>query len=143
MDRIEQSRERALQYHQSGFHCAEAVSLAIMEMYGQGEEPDRARAASAFGAGLGRCKQDVCGGLAGGVLALGLLYGRTRPDQDWGKAARLAAELRNRFVQRYLTTNCGSLLAVFGPQENMMRCKQLSGEVAGILAEILEEENRR
>ena len=37
------------------------------------------------------------------------------------------------------TTNCGALLATFGPQKNMIRCKRLSGEVACMLAEILEE----
>ena len=58
---------------------------------------------------------------------------------DWTDAYELAAELKRRFVLEHGTTNCGALLATFGPQKNMIRCKRLSGEVACMLAEIFEE----
>ena len=134
--------QTAFDYHKSGFHCAEAVSKAIVETYGQGMGQDIARMATAFGGGVGRTHQDICGALTGGVIALGCLFGRSEPGADWTDAYELAAELRRRFVREHGTTNCGVLLATFGPQENMMRCKQLSGEVAGMLATILEERGK-
>jgi C_GCAxxG_C_C family probable redox protein len=132
-------KKMAFEYHKSGFHCAEAISKAIIETYGKGISEDIIKVATAFGGGVGRTKQDICGALTGGILALGYLYGRSEPGSDWTDAAELSANLRAQFVQRYGTTHCGTLLANFGPQEDMIRCKQLSGEVAGMLVEIIEE----
>jgi C_GCAxxG_C_C family probable redox protein len=131
--------KKAFEYHKSGFHCAEAVSKAIIEAYGNGTSSDIPKVATAFGGGLGRTKQEICGALTGGIIALGYLFGRNAPGADWTDASELAAKLRRQFVQEYGTTNCGSLLAAFGPQDNMMRCKQLSGEVADMLANIIDE----
>jgi len=134
--------KRAFDYHNSGFHCAEAVSKAVVEAYGQAMSQDIPKAATGFGGGVGRTHQDICGAITGGVIALGCLFGRNEPGADWKDAYELAAELKRRFVLEYGTTNCGALLATFGPQENMMRCKRLSGEVASLLMEILEERGK-
>ena len=139
MDRNSIVNKKAFEYHKSGFHCAEAVSKAIIETYGKGAIKDIIKVATAFGGGVGRTKEDICGALTGGILALGYLYGRSEPGTDWTDAAELAANLRTQFVQAYGTTHCRTLLTNFGPQEDMIRCKQLSGEVAGMLVEIIEE----
>jgi C_GCAxxG_C_C family probable redox protein len=129
---------KAFEYHKSGFHCAEAVSKAIIKAYAGDAGNGIPKVATAFGGGVGRTKQNICGALSGGLIALGFLFGRNEPNADWKVASDLAAKLNHRFVEVYQTTNCGELLAAFGPQENMMRCKQLSGEVADILADILD-----
>jgi hypothetical protein len=54
----------------------------------------------------------------------------------------LAAELMQRFVRKYGATNCEALLETFGPQKNGICCKRLSGEVATMLVEILEERGK-
>jgi len=131
--------KKAFNYHKAGFHCAEAVSKAVVEIYGKGKCQDIPKVATAFGGGVGRTHQDICGAFTGGVIALGCLFGRSEAGADWTDAYELAAELKRRFVLEHGTTNCGALLATFGPQENMIRCKRLSGEVACMLAEILEE----
>ncbi len=134
--------KKAFDYHNSGFHCAEAVLKAVVETYGPGISQDITKVATAFGGGVGRTHQDICGAISGGVIALGCLFGRNEPGSNWKDAYELAAELKRRFVLEHGTTNCGALLATFGPQENMMRCKRLSGEVAGMLAKILEEHGK-
>ena len=133
---------KAFDYHNSGFHCAEAVSKAVIETYGQGMSQDIPKVATAFGGGIGRTHQDICGALTGGLIALGCLFGRNEPGADWTDAYELAAELKHRFVREHGTTNCGVLLETFGPQENMIRCKQLSGEVASMLGAILEKSGK-
>jgi C_GCAxxG_C_C family probable redox protein len=133
---------KAFDYHKSGYHCAEAVSKAIVETHAGDDVQYIPKAATAFGGGVGRSKQELCGALSGGIIALGCLFGRSRPGADWTDAAVLAAELKRRFVQAYGTANCGALLAAFGHQENMMRCKRLSGEVADMLADIIEEHRK-
>ena len=140
MQRNSEAGKTAFEYHKSGFHCAEAVLKAITEIYGNGSSRDIPKIATGFGGGIGRTKQEICGAITGGVMAIGFLSGRSEPGADWTEASEMAAKLKRRFVQEHGTTNCGALLATFGPQENMMRCKQLSGEVAGMLADILDEQ---
>jgi len=135
--------KRAFDYHNSGFHCAEAVSKTIVEIYGKnGKNRYRPNVATAFGGGVGISKQEICGAMVGGLIALGHLFGRSEPGADWANLQKLSEKLRNEFIRSYGTTNCGSLLAKFGPQENMMRCKQLSGEVAELLTKIIKEADR-
>ncbi|MGD8971823.1 MAG: C-GCAxxG-C-C family protein [Desulfobacterales bacterium] len=142
MNSKKEAGQKALDYHKAGFHCAEAVSKAVVEIYDQGMCQDIAKVATAFGGGIGRTHQEICGALTGGVIALGCLLGRNVPGADWTDASELAAELRRRFVREHGTTNCGALLAIFGPQEDMIRCKRLSGEVAGMVVEILEDHGK-
>ncbi len=130
--------EKAFSYHCSGFHCAEAVSKAIIESYGDHTSKTIQQVATAFGGGVGRTNQEMCGALAGGLIGIGFLYGRTRPESDWDIASQFAAQLRTQFIIRFETTCCDSLLKRFGPQNDMMCCKQLSGEVADMLADILQ-----
>ena len=132
-------REKAFEYHKSGYHCAEAVSKAVLETYGTDCSKAIPRVATAFGGGVGRTNHEICGALSGGFISIGCLYGRSEPGGDWNVASDLAAKLRQRFERKYATTNCGALLAKFGRQDNMMRCKQLSGEVAAMLADIFDE----
>jgi C_GCAxxG_C_C family probable redox protein len=134
--------QRAFAYHKSGFHCAEAVSRAILETYGAKSFQDIPGLASAFGGGVGKTHQEMCGALAGAFIAIGGLLGRSQPGADWDAAADMASALRRRFADRHQTTQCGALLDKFGTQIDMMRCKKLSGEVAGMLAAMLEEHGK-
>src|SRR5512145_3057575 len=93
--------ERALALHQGGLHCAEAVFLAVLESADAHGDPLVPRAASCFGAGVGRTKEELCGALAGGLLAAGCLLGRDRIGQPWDRAAEVGAELRERFLERH------------------------------------------
>jgi C_GCAxxG_C_C family probable redox protein len=139
MQRHSKAGQAAFNYHNSGYHCAEAVSMAIIESYGSDNGRYLPNVATAFGGGVGRTKQEICGALSGGIIALGYLFGRSVPEADWTAVSNMAAKLKHRFVKAHGTTNCGALLATFGPQDNMMRCKQLSGEVAGMLVDIINE----
>ncbi|UCD78917.1 MAG: C-GCAxxG-C-C family protein [Desulfobacterales bacterium] len=142
MQRKSKPGEMAYRYHKSGYHCAEAVSKAIIEAYDSDIGEYTPKAATAFGGGVGRTKQEICGALSGGIIAIGYLFGRREPEADWTDASNLAAKLKLRFVHEYGATNCGALLATFGPQENMLRCKKLSGEVADMLVDIIEEHRK-
>lgn len=138
MNKKLQVSRAAFEYHKSGFHCAEAMAKAFMEIYGNGSDPAISKVASAFGGGVGRTKQELCGALAGGLIALGFLQGRSETTDNWDELAAMAAKLREKFEMMHGTTNCATLLETFGPQENMMRCKQLTGDVAVMTAEVLE-----
>jgi C_GCAxxG_C_C family probable redox protein len=131
--------DRALAYFQSGFHCAETVSSTIIELFANEPSHEVPRVASAFGGGIGRTHEDVCGAMSGGAIAIGYLLGRMNPGDNIDTARATAAELRKQFIARFGSTNCRTLLEGFGEQENWMKCKKMTAEVTGILFDILRE----
>ncbi|MGD8561979.1 MAG: C-GCAxxG-C-C family protein [Desulfarculaceae bacterium] len=138
MSKQQDAEERAFGYHDNGYHCAEAVSKAIMEFYCQRQTPEIPQAATAFGGGVGRTHEEMCGALSGALLALGLVLGRSQPGANWDEIAGLAAKLRERFIAEFGSSTCAVILEAFGEQTNMMKCKKLSGKTAAMTAEILE-----
>jgi C_GCAxxG_C_C family probable redox protein len=102
--------DRAEAIFRQGFSCSQAVLAAFADSGGL--DVDRAlRLGNGFAAGmcgLGR----TCGAVSGGILAIGLLHGRTRPDDHAardatsGRVRRLTAEFR----WRHGTLDCRALL---------------------------------
>ena len=135
-----QVEQRAFDLFQGGFNCAEAISTTIVEWYGSGPAEYTPKAATAFGGGIGGTKSETCGAMTGGVIALGWLFGRTEPRADKQDVYALATEFRNRFLDTFGSTQCKAILEAFGQQENLLKCKRMTGAAAGILFDILEEE---
>ncbi len=75
-----------------------------------------------------------------GLIALGVLFGRTDAEADKQKIYLLATEFRNRFVDTFGSANCRAILEGFGKQENLLKCKRLTGDAAGILYDLLNAE---
>lgn len=73
-----------------GFSCAESIFRAAVTTYGESEK--LVRLATPFSGGMGQ--GDLCGFLSGGVLAIGLLFGRTKPEENEkkGRCISLASE---------------------------------------------------
>ena len=144
MSKRQQVEEQAFRYHDGGYHCAEAISKAIMESYCAEQLSGIPQAATPFGGGVGRTHEGMCGALSGALIGLGLVFGRSQPGPpDWAETAGLAAELRQAFIDEMGTTNCAVILQAFGEQTNMMKCKKLSGKTAGLAAEIIERNRRQ
>ncbi|MDY7035391.1 MAG: C-GCAxxG-C-C family protein [Thermodesulfobacteriota bacterium] len=129
--------ERTLKYHQSGLCCTEAIIRSITEIYS--EEPNNAipKIGSGFCKGIGKTGEDICGTLVGGVMALGVLFGRMNKDGDNSQACEYSAEFRNRFIAKHGTTNCYEILNKFGEQEKMGKCKTMTADAAGMIADML------
>lgn len=67
--------------YNNGFHCAEAITNTINELFPKNSGIS-CNAASGFCGGIGGCGQDACGALTGGVVTLGFLFGRKNGDID-------------------------------------------------------------
>lgn len=80
---MESLEQRAIQYFNSGYNCAESVLKAVAETADAGGENPQ-RFATAFGGGMAR-QGYTCGCLTGAAMAVGLLAGRTAPDDVTGK----------------------------------------------------------
>jgi C_GCAxxG_C_C family probable redox protein len=132
-----QVEKKTLEYFKSGLCCTEAIVKAVVEIYADQTCDAIPKIGSGFCKGIGRSGEDFCGAVAGGVIALGYLHGRSSGDEDLANPCRYAAEFRDRFLSKYGTTNCGQLLSNFGEQENAAKCKAMTAKAAGIIADML------
>lgn len=137
MDR-QQVEQRTYDLFQGGLICSESVLTAVLEASGVACDGFAPRIATAFGGGVGRCRQEMCGALAGGLMALGMLRGKAMPGDNWDDVAAVAAEYRGRVRELTGHTSCREVLEALGPQENLEKCKRFTASVAGILHEMLE-----
>ena len=66
------------------------------------------RIASGFGGGIGNTGS-VCGAVAGGVMAIGLIMEREDTLEGWFSMAEVVKEFRKRFEAEMETINCSEL----------------------------------
>jgi len=107
---METKNDIAVRKFLAGYNCAQAVLYAFCGDLGL--DADTAlRLACGFGAGMAR-KQEVCGAVSGGMLAIGLKHGRgegqdrTPTERTYGKVR----ELMSRFESKHGTCICRTLL---------------------------------
>lgn len=138
----EQMEQLALSLMREGRNCAETVLCAACAdgTIDSGRAP--MRIATGFGGGVGATLSEMCGALAGGVMAIGLAVGRDEPGKSSGQAQRLTVELRRRFIAAHGSSNCGVLRARFGEQKDWEQCQRLTAQTAALVAALLEEGRR-
>ena len=94
----------------SGYNCAQSIVYAFSDAL-QLDKGLGLKTACGFGAGMGR-KQEVCGAVTGGIIVIGLRYGRGENDDR--KVTDLAyakvRELMDRFAEKHGTFSCRELL---------------------------------
>jgi C_GCAxxG_C_C family probable redox protein len=130
---------RAPEHLNSGLHCAESVLLAVLEGTEAGRDPLIPRVASCFGGGVGRSREELCGALAGGLMAMGCLAGRDHAGQPSNLISDMAADLRKQFLAIHGCTRCAAIREAMGPQVDFHLCKQLSGTAAALTCRVLNE----
>jgi C_GCAxxG_C_C family probable redox protein len=135
----DQAGRKSLELHEGGLNCAEAVLAGVLDATRESGNPLVPRIACCFGGGVGRSKEELCGALAGALMAMGCLVGRDRPGQPWDLAAEAAADLRKRFQALYGSTRCAEILAAMDPQQDGHACERLSGRTAALVCEMLKE----
>lgn len=142
LSRAEEAEFLAASYYEAGYWCGESVVKAVNEVLGHPMPPDVFRMASGFCEGLGgsRC---MCGALAGGVMASGLMRGRTRPEDPWEPSYDAAAELRRRWMDDQGAETCDEVVTRIGGMhlpERWAHCAQLVGRSARWVLEIAEDQ---
>lgn len=139
VDRVEIC-ETAAAYFGGGFHCGEAVAAAVLEGLGHVSTAAVSHA-TAFGGGLGRTFQEMCGALAGAAIVIGHLHGRKIPGQAWDLPAELGTEIREKFIERFGTTTCETLRRQFGEEQQMDQCRNLVKSLTYDLLVLLSEDS--
>jgi len=124
---LQDVEQRAYKYEQEYRDCSQCSFLALQEVFNLPGD-DALKAATGFAGGIGRTGS-VCGAFIGGVMALGLLYGRDRetmkhPNEEVrfhrreeieSRLGTLIKKLRARFEGEYGSIICDDIeTKVFG-----------------------------
>lgn len=129
---INDSKERAESFYRDGdYLCSEAVFTVVNDYLGRPLPPDAVMMASGFPVGIGTAGC-ACGALSGGVMALGLKFGRTVPRAEMPDMFRVSKELHDEFKKKFRSTCCRALIKKFefGDAEHIKQCVYITGQVA-------------
>lgn len=139
---LEKIRKIAEDYYRNGdFYCSEAVVKTIIDEFQIDVSEDVIKMASGFPVGMGGMGC-TCGALTGGVMAIGLVYGRSQgKDPKVNKAMELSAKLYQIFCERHKVSCCKVLTRGMekGSPEHMQQCIAFTGEMAYEAAKIIAE----
>lgn len=124
-----------------GFFCSEALMSAIRSNFELDVPEEVIAMASGFPVGIGRSKC-LCGAVSGGVMALGLFFGRTaQGDPKVEKNLAVAKELHDYFKEANGKNSmcCRVLTKEFDMSkgEHKEQCIKFTGMVARKVAEII------
>ena len=124
-----------------GFFCSEAVVSSIRSNFEMGVPEEVIAMASGFPIGIGRSKC-LCGAVSGGVMAIGLVFGRTvQKDPQVEQTLLLSKELHDWFKEANGKNAlcCRILTKEFdmGAGEHKEQCIRFTGLVAGKVAEMI------
>lgn len=142
--RIEEVRRIDEGYFERGeFYCSEAVVKTINDELGKHFGDDVTKLASGFPIGIGK-SGCLCGAVSGGVMALGMVYGRCHKEPMDDKMFVVSADLHDHIKSIYKSTCCRVMTREFEFQspERRAHCIKITGEVAAYIAEKLIEDNK-
>ncbi len=98
------------------------------------------RMTTGLAGGVGSTEQEICGAVSGGVLIIGAIHGRVRPDVDDSRCQRLAALYLTRFGTELGAIRCGDLLALGYGSDGGWPCSALVERAIPLLLDILDHE---
>ncbi len=154
-ERIQAIRERARRNFSLGYNCAECVTEAVLTLVETGLPEEAKKLATGFGGGIG-LYGDTCGAVAGAVMAVSAVHGRTSlpegadrkevaarsKEELYGRPGlyRLFNQIPNRLEEKFGTTVCREVTAAWQDQwlcrEHALHCRELITEAAGVAAEL-------
>lgn len=137
---INKIRETAENYYRNGdFFCSEAIVKTIKDEFELPISDEIVAAASGFPIGIGG-SGCTCGAVSGGVMALGLVFGRqVAKDPKVRKTMELTKELHEKFRNNHKSLCCRILTKGLdmGSGEHKEQCISFTGEVAEEAAKII------
>lgn len=130
-------------YREGRLLCSEAIVYTFNEALGRPYAPEIVKLASGFPVGMGGLGSGgcTCGALAGGVMVLGMVYGRCDPGSEAPLILEKAKELHDWFREQKGSTCCRVLIRglEFGSAEHIKQCVSFTGDVAERVATMLAE----
>ena len=153
--KIEEIRERARKNFSLGYNCAECVVESVLSLVDTGLPPEVKKVATGFGGGVG-LYGDTCGALAGAIMAVGAVHGRSALPEGEGKEAikkavdqlygkqglyRLFNQIPNKFKDRYGNTLCRDLTSAWHNEwlcrDHAVYCRDIITDAAEFAADLI------
>jgi len=144
---VNQVKNEAEGYFQRGeFFCSEAIVRAINNFLGKPYEDDIVKMASGFPIGIGK-SGCLCGAVSGGIMALGMVYGRNYGEKMDDAMFPISAGLHDYIKEEYGSTCCRVMTRQwagdkFQSPERKMHCVEITGKVAEWVADKLIEDGK-
>ena len=142
MDALKLRRKAEDLYRSGQFLCSEAILFTFNEALGNPLPQEAVRLASGFPVGMGAIGTGgcTCGALAGGVMVLGMVYGRSNPGDEAPLVLGKAKELHDWFKNEKHSTCCRVLLGhlEFGSPDHINQCVSFTGDVAEKLTHMID-----
>lgn len=142
MNKINEIRETAENYYRQGdFYCSEAVVKSVIEGLGYEISRETVAMSSGFPVGIGGAGC-TCGAIAGGIMAIGYVFGRDKAkDPSVNKAMQLSNLLYKSFIKKNRCSCCKILTKGMekGSEEHMSQCIRFTGEMAEATYSIISE----
>lgn len=134
---IKEAKERAESLYRDGdYLCSEAVFTVVNDYLGRPIPAEAVKMASGFPVGMGTAGC-ACGALSGGIMALGLKFGRTKPKEEMPDMFRVSKELHDEFKKKFRSTCCRVLIKKyeFGSPEHLAQCVYITGQITEMVIE--------
>jgi C_GCAxxG_C_C family probable redox protein len=165
--KIEEAGRRAIENRRKGFHCSESTFLAINDtlkitdpsmvklvtgFHGGGGTHLRVPGVNMNevleGLASGRDRRPpeeveveqvghLCGALAAGILCIGMIYGRTSPEDQLTCPDELAFELHRRFSEEFGEKECRPLRQKWVPVSDNHTCERVYKRGAELAVELI------
>jgi C_GCAxxG_C_C family probable redox protein len=129
-----------------GLFCAESVLTAVAGEAGV-VSPLIPRIATGFCGGMARTS-GMCGAVTGGIMALGILYGRDTAGQAQEVVYEKVQRFLRAFKKEYTSLNCYELIGydlsneaeheAFTQKGVMEKCRQFTGGAARLVAALVD-----
>ncbi len=157
-DLIVRAAEAAYIYERTYHGCSQCVLAALQESLSVGSQ-DSFKAATALAGGIARMGS-TCGALVGGIMGIGLAFGRDRMEdsttsQGYARAMDLGADLCLRFQKEFGSTQCHEIQrSLFGRSFDLRdprvreefrkaggyeKCPHVAGKAAELAAAVIVE----
>lgn len=140
-------QKRAEEYFRSStFFCSESVVQTINELLGKPYDEKIVKMAGGFPIGIGK-SGCLCGAISGGVMALGMVYGRVEGEAMNDKMFEKSSSLHEYIKQEYKSTCCRVITKKwagdnFKSPERKNHCIKITGKVARWVANELIEDGK-
>ncbi|MDB4303319.1 C-GCAxxG-C-C family protein [Desulfosarcina sp.] len=142
---MEKTINKSKQLFDSGFGCAEAVLMAVSE-YKNIQSDLIPKIATGLCGGLSKTN-GMCGAVSGGVLALSMIYGRTKVEDSRDELNAKTQAFIHEFTEKYGSVGCTALtgcdlstdegLDEFDKFNVHAKCCEFVGEATRLVLEIL------
>ena len=110
-DKMQRAYDRGFAFEQDYGGCAQCVIGALYNLYPDLRNEDIFKSATGLGGGMGLTTKGGCGALAGAIMVISQLTGRSLqniadPEKQRFVTYRLGEKLVNKFIIEYGTVTC-------------------------------------